>query len=218
MEHWFHFRLQIQAHDRLSDSVRYRGHPEDPNPSLPVLLRYFDCPHRRREVTPRRQPIPELVQVPFQVPIKLLDRLAVNTGRAIIRLDSLIRFPDNPFRNLKRLVFRLWFAHRLLPPRGGWPPNESEQPARFAPPVLPGFIATTRRSAPVSRIGTQPLAVSAAWGSPLDSRAGRSPRPTVAFEATGSHVLYQSLSQARATSMPYTAWAVSSSSPRLIPR
>src|SRR5262249_11749434 len=48
----FHLLLQIQAHDRLSDSVRHRRHPEDPNPSLPVLLRYFDCPHQRREVTP----------------------------------------------------------------------------------------------------------------------------------------------------------------------
>ena len=68
------------------------------------------------------------------------------------------------------------------------------------------------------RIGTLPLAVSAAWGSPLDGRAGRSPRPTAAFETTGSHVPHQSLSQARATSMPDTAWAVSRSPPRLIPR
>ena len=183
-----------------------------------MLLRYFDRPHRRWEVTPRRQPIPELVEVPFQVPLKLLDRLAVNAGRTVIGLDSLVRLPDYPFGNRKRLVLRLWFAHRLLPPRGGWPPNEPEQPARFAPPALPGFVATTRRSAPVPRIGTLPLAVSATWGSPLDGRAGRSPRPTAAFETTGSHVPHQSLSQARATSMPDATWAVSRSPPRLIPR
>src|SRR5207248_8105346 len=75
-------------------------------------------------------------------------------------------------------------------------------------PALPGFVATTGQSAPVSRFGTLPLAVSAAWGSPLDGRAVRSPRPTIAFETTGSHVPQQSLSQARATSMPGAAWAV----------
>ena len=48
-----HLRLQIQAYDRLSDSVRHSGHPEDSDLALPVLLRYFDCPHRRREVASR---------------------------------------------------------------------------------------------------------------------------------------------------------------------
>ncbi len=51
----------------------------------------------------------------------------------------------------------------------------------------------------------------------MDGRAGRSPRPTATFEATGSHVSHQSLSQARATSMPGTAWAVGKVSPRLLP-
>src|SRR5206468_8592364 len=105
---------------------------------------------------------------------------------------------------------------RLLPPRGGWPPSQPEQPACFAPPALPGFIATTRRSVPVPRVGTLPLTVSAAWGSPLDGRAGRSPRPTAAFEATGSHVPHQSLSHARPTSMPGTVWAAARFTPRLV--
>src|SRR6202022_1924547 len=74
MKQRFHLRLQIQAHDRLSDSVCHRGHSENPDP-LAMCLRYFDCPHRRREVTPGRKSIPELVEVPFQVPLKLLDRL-----------------------------------------------------------------------------------------------------------------------------------------------
>src|SRR5919201_2669076 len=148
MEYRFHLRLQIQPHDRLGDAVRHGGHAKDPDLALLVLLGYFDRPYRRREVTPRGEPIPELVEVPLQVPLKRLDRLAVDTGRTIIGLDALVRFPDHPFGNRKRLVLRLRFAHRLLPPRGGWPSNEPEQPAPFALPALPGFIARTRRSVP----------------------------------------------------------------------
>jgi site-specific DNA recombinase len=42
-----HLWLKIQMHDRLSDSVRHRGHSENSDP-LRICLRYFDCPHRRR--------------------------------------------------------------------------------------------------------------------------------------------------------------------------
>src|ERR1035437_3921943 len=45
------------------------------------------------------------------------------------------------------------------PPRPrGSPPSKPGCPAPVARPALPGVIATTRRSAPVPRIGTQPLA------------------------------------------------------------
>src|SRR5258708_33989760 len=66
---------------------------------------------------------------------------------------------------------------------------------------------------PGSRVGSLSLAVSVAWDSSLDGRAGRSPRPSVAFETTGSHVPQQSLSQARAPSMPDATWAVRRSLP-----
>src|SRR5438552_552342 len=46
-------------------------------------------------------------------------------------------------------------------------------PPPFAPPALPGFIATTRRSAPVPRIGTLPLADRPLGG--LPSARGRGP-------------------------------------------
>src|SRR5215467_6154681 len=118
MEYGLHLWLEIQTRDRLGDAVSYRGHSKDSDLALPELLRYFDCQHRRREVTPRRQPIPELVQVPSQVLFKLLDRLAVNTGRSIVGLDPLVRFPDLPFGNRKRLVLRLRSAQQLLPPLG----------------------------------------------------------------------------------------------------
>ena len=48
---------------------------------------------------------------------------------------------------------------RLLPPTVVGPHDHPGHPACFAPPALPGFIATTRQSAPVRCIGTLPLAV-----------------------------------------------------------
>ena len=86
---------------RLSDPVRDRGHPEHLDPPPP--LRYLHRPHRRREVAPRRHPIPELVQVPLQVRLELLDRLLVDARRALVGLDPPIRLPDHPLGDLKRL-------------------------------------------------------------------------------------------------------------------
>src|SRR5205823_13645689 len=37
-----HLRLQIQAYDRLGDTVCHRGHAEDSDLALLVLLGYFD--------------------------------------------------------------------------------------------------------------------------------------------------------------------------------
>jgi hypothetical protein len=76
------------------------------------------------------------------------------------------------------------------------------------------FIATTRRSAPLPRIGTLPLAVPAAWGSPF-----RRPRQHVIdhIEASGSQVPHRSLNRARATSAPDTTWPGMQAPARLIP-
>jgi len=174
VEYWLHLRLQIQACDRLSDAVRHGGHTEDPDP-MSICLWYVDFPHWRWEVTPGGHPIPEFVEVPFQVLLELFDRLLIYTSRSVIGFDPLVSLPDYPFGNCKRLVLLLRFAHRLLPT--GWPPGEPEHPAPFARPALPGFIATTGRPAPVSRIGTLSLTVSSAWDSPLSDRAGCCPRP-----------------------------------------
>ena len=64
-------------------------------------------------------------------------------------------------------------------------------------PVYPG--APTRRSAPLPRISTLPLTVSAAWGSPF-----RQPTSTQAgaITARGSHVSCQRPDRARATFVP----------------
>src|ERR1039457_4318224 len=64
------------------------------HPTRSVCPPFF--PHRRRKVTARRQAIPDPIQVVFQLPFELGDRLFVNPCRSFIRFDSLIRFPDFP--------------------------------------------------------------------------------------------------------------------------
>src|SRR5664279_2190133 len=69
---------------------------------LCLLLWSLHGLHRRREVTPRRHAIPQLKQVILQIPLKLLDRHAVNTGRALVGLDPQIRLPHHVLGNIKR--------------------------------------------------------------------------------------------------------------------
>ena len=62
---------------------------------------------------PKRHPAlrwPDLVQVPFQVPFEIRNRLLVDPCRSLIRFHSLIRFPDLLLGNTERLCL----THRLL--------------------------------------------------------------------------------------------------------
>ena len=120
-------------------------------------------------IAPRRQPVPELVEVPLQVPLKLRDRLLINAGRALVGLDPQPGLPNGPLRDIKRLRLRL--AHPAPPTRRRLTakPARTTRPLRSSPITGPSPL-TTRRSAPVPRTGTQPLAVPAAWGSPVRDR------------------------------------------------
>ena len=75
------------------------------------------------------------------------------------------RLMNEALIDLKRLHLRLRSTHQLLPSRG-WPQVDLARPAPSLQPHYRAFTATTSRSAPVPRIGTLPLAVSAAWGPP----------------------------------------------------
>ena len=66
--------------------------------------------------------------------------------------------------------------------------------------------------------GTLRLAVSAAWRTPSRDRVAKGQVNGRRIWATGSHVPCQSPNQARAASMPDTAWAVDRTPPRLIPK
>jgi hypothetical protein len=65
----------------------------------------------------------------------------------------------------------------LSPPIAGWPIPSAGVSGPFAPPALPGFIATTDPSVPGPCIGTLLLMVPATWRSPFASRH-RFPRST----------------------------------------
>src|SRR3954462_9562399 len=101
METGFDQWLQMRLHDHLRHPIRDRGYPQ--RPQATTGLRYLDETHRRREVTPRGHPIPDLVEVILQVCLERLDGLTVHPGRALVGLDLLVGFPDYLFGNSVRL-------------------------------------------------------------------------------------------------------------------
>jgi len=162
VEPGFHHRLQHHGHHRLRDPVRDRGHPEHPDLARSPRFGNLHHPHRRREVAARRHAIPQLVEVAPKVHLELLDRHPVDARRALVGLDPQVRLEHRVFRDLIRLR-----STRLVHPgNSGWPPSRPGRPVPFAPPALPGFTTTTRRSAPVPRDGTRLLAAMSAWSTP----------------------------------------------------
>src|SRR5215813_789534 len=108
--------MTTKAERSLEDPAlcRFRGHAEQTNP---FASRFRDLHrfHRRREVRARRHPVPDLVQIPVPVCLKLADRLLIDARRALVRLDSPVRFPDPPLGDLKRLVLLLRLANPAPP-------------------------------------------------------------------------------------------------------
>ena len=110
---------------------------------LRFFLRYLDESNGRRKVQARRHPIPDLVQIRFQVLLECCQRLPIHTRSTAVRFDPLVRSPNELLRNIVRLCLR----HRLLPFRVDlWSSARLSDP--FAPPALLGFIATASRPVP----------------------------------------------------------------------
>ena len=109
MEQRVHRRLQSRLHHHLRDPIRHGRYAQLPLPT--ICFRYLHRPHRRRKVAARRHPIPDLVQVPFQVSFEIRYRLLVDPCRSVVRFYSFIRLPDLPLGNTERLCL----THRLLP-------------------------------------------------------------------------------------------------------
>jgi cytidyltransferase-like protein len=61
--------------------------------------------HWRREITARRHPVPEFVEIVCQVPFKLFDRQIVESGCTPVRLYPFISIPSIRLRNAPRLCF-----------------------------------------------------------------------------------------------------------------
>ena len=98
----FQDRLQVSFDDHLGDPVGNRRHAERPG-STSVSLRDVNATHRWREVAAGTHPIPDPIEVPFQVPVEILDSLSVNARRPLVRLHLLVRLPHLTLGNTKWL-------------------------------------------------------------------------------------------------------------------
>src|SRR5215468_8976655 len=101
MEARFDYWLQMHLDDHLRHPISDRGYPQ--RPQATTGLRNLDETHRRRKVTPRGHPIPDLVEVILQVGFESLDGLTVHPGSAVVGLDLLVGLPDHLFGNSVRL-------------------------------------------------------------------------------------------------------------------
>jgi site-specific DNA recombinase len=112
MKLWFHLTFQELFDHGLCDAV---GDCRDSQRTPPTtLLGDLHAPDGRREIAARRHPIPNLVQIAFQVGLESRQRLTIYPRRSSIRSDPLVRFPDRLFGYLVRLAATTWLLpHRL---------------------------------------------------------------------------------------------------------
>ena len=156
-------RFKHQLHNHLGDSVR-NGRNSQRSSLTRVAFWNLDEAHRRREVTAGRHSIPELVEIPLQVFLEVHQRLTVHTGRSAIRLDLLVRVPNDLFRNRIRLclchelLLRSWFTS-LAEQSGPFAPRPLQTLQRYYRPVRP--CASHRYSGPCG---------ATTWTAPLTSR------------------------------------------------
>src|SRR4028119_2322035 len=108
------------------------GRPRRAGPPSP--LGDAPPPHRRREVAPRGQPVPELVEVVGEAGLELRDRLSIHSGRPLVRLHLLEGFPDFPLRDVERLR-----PGHAAPPVTGWPQARAGHRSPFGPAPLRGL-------------------------------------------------------------------------------
>ena len=138
-----------------------------------MILRYLNGSHRPREIAPRGHPIPQLVEVVHLVGCEIVDAHSVHARRCTVRSDLLPRLENETLRNFKRLQLLLLRSICRLLPRRVDLQTTVNCPTPSLGPHYSALTATTSRSAPVPRIGTRPLAVSAACGSPPRSQKHR---------------------------------------------
>src|SRR6478752_1258993 len=101
MKDRFDLFLQPPSYHCLSDPVAHGGHTEDSRAAA-MRFRYLHRTHRRREIGPRRHPIPDLVQIALEIRLERRQVHTVNPWCTLVRLDLLVCLPDLPLRNLKR--------------------------------------------------------------------------------------------------------------------
>ncbi len=97
--------------NQIRGLVTDRGHSQLARASR--CLGNFYLLDRRREVRPRRHPIPQLVEILRQIPLEIGDGFIVNAGSTAVGPDLLVGVP---YRAL-RYVIRFRRAHAIHPRR-----------------------------------------------------------------------------------------------------
>src|SRR5215469_2419932 len=194
-------RLQFLLQQHRCRSLRHPigriGHAEQTH-AFPMIFRYLHAPHRPREIAPRAHPVPQLVQVVPQLPSEQADADGIHARRPVVGPDLLPRLHNEALVDLKRLHLGLGSHPWLLPCRVG-PGLTLVCTAPSLQPHYRAFLTTTGRPAPVPRLGTLPLAVSAACGPPSRRRASRpavSGRQVLLFHASACSELTPPLHRA----------------------
>jgi hypothetical protein len=114
MEHRLHPRLEHQLDHRLRDAVAHGGHAQHPRPR-PMRLGDFHRAYRWREVGPRREPVPNLVQVVLHILLELGNRHLVDPGRTLVGRHPLVGLPHEHLVDVEGFALRLWFTHPTPP-------------------------------------------------------------------------------------------------------
>src|ERR1017187_5283235 len=164
MEQRVHRRFQLRLHHLLRDPIRHGRYAQLPFPT--VRLRYLHRPHRRWKVTARRHPIPDLEQVPFQVPLKIHNRLLVPLP-LLGSLSLAYTLPRPP-----TWKYRTALPHSSAPPIAGWLIEfrlHNTTPSLH--PFVEDFLATTGCSVPGLRFRTLALVVLPLAASPFASES-----------------------------------------------
>ena len=104
VEHGFQDRLQVALDDHLGDAVGNRRYAQRSG-SATITFRDVDAPHWRRKVAAGTHPVPDPIEVLIQIPVEIFDGLSVNSGRPLVGLHLLVRFPHIALGNTKRLGF-----------------------------------------------------------------------------------------------------------------
>ena len=190
MEHPFHFRFQHSLDHHLGDAIRDSRYPQRTDPS--VRLGNLDPLDRRRHVTARRHPVPQLVEVGPQLLLELLQRLVVHACPALVGSHSFVGFPHLPFGDGEGL--RL--SHESPPVAGcSLDPSRLRQPLRSRPVTGPSALLQAAPS----------LYAASVLCRSRDLRL----RVSLAIGVTGSHVPHKSPDRVLAASMPDADRAVS---------
>lgn len=142
VQFWFDEKLD----DGLRNTVRDRGHSQLARASR--CLGNLNLLDRRREVRPRRHPVPQLVQILRQILLEVGDGLIIDAGSTAVGLDLLVCLPYRALRYAVR--FRrghaahprrlATFVGRITPPLRSTPITEASSLLREAPPLAPASV------------------------------------------------------------------------------